>query len=112
MYALQSAVAAAPNLGDELIKLAFGGILAFLVAWFVAAPIAYGWDDLRRRRESDLAARNEFYRVYAKFFTTWKLWNTFKNRSSASIVTSTPEHVQWTLLVQAESAEAGFEGLH
>jgi hypothetical protein len=104
-------VASDSSLSNDLLKLVVGAILASALAWLLGAPIAYRWDDLKRQRESDLAARNEFYRLYGEFFTTWKLWNTYKGRSSKTAITSAPDHMQWSLLMQAEKAEGGFEAL-
>jgi hypothetical protein len=92
---------------DSLFKAAFGALIASALAWIIGTRITYYWDDLKRRRESDLAARNEFYRVYGEFFAAWKLWDTHKRFPSIDV----PEQVQWDLLCQAEEAEAGFEAL-
>ena len=60
----------ASKLTDDLIV---AGV-SLLLAASVGSLLAYIWDDLRRRREGDLAALETFYRTYGEFFATWKLW--------------------------------------
>jgi hypothetical protein len=95
------------SLTADLVKIVVGAAVASGLAWLVGNRVGYRWDEIKRRRESDLAARDEFYRVYGKFFATWKLWNTHKKYPSVGA----PDGVQWKLLEQAEEAEAGFEAL-
>jgi hypothetical protein len=95
------------SLTADLVKIVVGAAVASGLAWLVGNRVAYRWDEIKRRRESDLAARDEFYRVYGKFFATWKLWSTHKEYASAGA----PDGIQWKLLEQAEEAEAGFEAL-
>jgi hypothetical protein len=106
MYLIMAA-STSPNLVAEFWKAAFGVVIASIFAWLIGTQIAYYWDDIKRRREADLAARTEFYSVYGKFFSTWKLWDTHQSRSHIEV----PEQLQWELLTQAETAEAGFESL-
>jgi len=92
------------------------GLLVALGTALIGAALAYGigvrvtdrWDERKRRREADLAALAEFYRLYGDFFATWKLWNTHK-RFAQSV--ASPEHVQWSLLQRAADTEGGFEAL-
>jgi hypothetical protein len=82
------------------------------IFWPVAVAVVGGllsllWDWIKRRRESDIESREAFYTAYAEFFTTWKLWDAYKNHQCASA----PSDVQWRLLEKAEDAEASFEAL-
>jgi len=92
---------------DDLLRTAVGAVLASLLAWIVGTRVAYRWDDLRRRRESDLADRAEFYRLYGEFFAVWKLWDTHVTRPSLEV----PSGVQWELLTRGGHVEGGFEAL-
>jgi hypothetical protein len=98
---------AASGIGVDLLKAAFGVLLASILAWAIGTRIAYRWEDIKRHRESDLAACKEFYRVYGEFFATWKLWETYLRYPDIS----KPEDARWLLLGKASSAEAGFEAL-
>jgi hypothetical protein len=43
--------------------------------WFVTTRVSYHWDQIKRRREMDLASAEEFQRLYGEFFAVWKTWN-------------------------------------
>jgi len=90
----------------DLLKVLVGAIVASGLAWFVGNRIGYRWDEIRRRRESDLAARDQFCKVYGEFFAIWKLWDAHKRYGVGAAA-----HTQWILLERAEGAEGAFEGL-
>lgn len=85
----------------------FSAVVGSSLAWLIGNEISYRWDERRRRRETDFAALQTFYRAYGDFFATWKLWDAHK-RSSATVA---PADVQWRLLERAEEAEGAFETL-
>lgn len=68
---------------------------------------AYRWDDLKRRRESDLSDRVRFYRIYGEFFAVWKAWDTHLTRPGIHA----PSDAQWELLNRAAHVEGEFEAL-
>jgi hypothetical protein len=92
------------------------GLLVALGTALIGAALAYGigvqvterWDERKRRREADLAALAEFYRLYGDFFATWKLWNAHKRFAQT---VASPEHAQWSLMQRAADTEGGFEAL-
>lgn len=92
------------------------GLLVALGTALFGAALAYGigvqvterWDERKRRREADLAALADFYRLYGDFFATWKLWNAYKRFAQT---VASPEHAQWSLLRRAADTEGGFEAL-
>lgn len=43
--------------------------------WLVSARIADRWDEIKKRREMNLAAAAEFQHLYGEFFAVWKVWN-------------------------------------
>jgi hypothetical protein len=87
-------------------------LFAAVLAWLVGAQVTYIWDERRRRRESDLAALNDFYGAYGEFFTTWKLWDSHKQRRERGyVLDKPPPGFQWKMLEQAEEAESEFEAL-
>jgi hypothetical protein len=94
------------DLGADLLKVLFGAVVASALAWLVGTRIGYKWDEIKRRRESDRAALDEFYRVYGEFFSTWKLWNAHRRSGVPA-----PHDARWALLERAEIAESGFESL-
>jgi hypothetical protein len=87
-------------------------LFAAALAWLVGTRVAYLWDERKRRRESDLEALNGFYRAYGEFFTTWKLWDSHKQkRERKYVLADPPPGFQWKMLEQAEEAESEFEAL-
>jgi hypothetical protein len=98
----------AETLASTTLKIVIGALATVLFAGLIGQFLTYRWDELKRRRESDLAAREAFYRAYSQFFTTWKLWNSHKDRD---VKIEAPGDVQWLMLRQAEEAEGGFEAL-
>jgi hypothetical protein len=39
----------------------WAAVLTSVLAWFVGTQVAYRWDEVKRRRELDLAALNDLY---------------------------------------------------
>jgi hypothetical protein len=95
-------------LGRGLLIAAFTAVVGSLLAWLIGMRVSYGWDERKRRRESDLAARAAFYENYGEFFATWKLWDAAKVHARTALP---PNTVCWDLLERASKAEAGFEAL-
>jgi hypothetical protein len=104
---LVSSVIDAAAVAQGLLIALFSAVVGSILAWFIGNEISYRWDERRRRRESDFAAVQTFYRAYGDFFATWKLWDAHKRFSS----TVAPPEVQWRLLERAEEAEGAFETL-
>jgi hypothetical protein len=77
-------------------------------AWFVGNRLSYHWQELRKRRDLDLGAAEEFHRIYGEFFATWKLWNVVKRYSTTSHPSTDS---QWDLLERAAATEGAFEAL-
>lgn len=85
-----------------------------LLAWFIGSRVSYGWDEVKRQRESDLAALQSFYRCYGAFYASWKMWSVYLRNhghkdSSSRLPAADP--VAWEILQQVESAEGGFEAI-
>lgn len=77
-------------------------------AWLVGTQVAYRWDEVKRRRDLDLAAVNDFYRCYGNFLETWRVWNTHKRYAAPGVA---PHDVQWQCLVKASAVEGDLERL-
>jgi hypothetical protein len=97
----------------EVIKavLAFGVAAAsLLVGSSLGQRLTARWDDRKKRRELELAALSEFYRLYGDFFAVWKAWETYKPRPGRTFIR--PEAgTAWQLLERACAVEGGFESL-
>lgn len=87
----------------ELIKLA----MTFITAVVVGGGLTAYWAFRQKRRELELLELGRFYDHYGKFLSVLRMWNTFK--SYPSIIP--PENARWTLLTQANEAEAGIESI-
>ena len=88
-------------------------LTASTLAWFVGTRSSYGWDEVKRQRESDLAALKLFYDCYGKFFAAWKMWDVYVRTSGSERRTAFPveDDTAWSLLRDAEAAEGGFESI-
>jgi hypothetical protein len=82
-------------------------VLASALAWLVGTQVAFRWDDVKRRRELDLAALNDFYKCYGAFVRTWRIWNTHKRHSCHA----KSDEIKWNCLEQASSIESDLERL-
>ena len=49
--------------------------LTLFGGWIVTTRVSDHWDQIKRRREMDLASAEEFQRLYGEFFAVWKTWN-------------------------------------
>ena len=86
-------------------------VTAALLAWLVGTRVSYLWDEVKRQRESDLAALEAFYDAYGGFFAAWKSWAVFNAlpRREDSFPASDP--MAWEILSRAGKAESGFESI-
>jgi hypothetical protein len=73
------------------------------LTWFVGARFTTGWNVRQKRKESDLAAAQEFYRLYGEFFAIWQLWNYSVSHDNGKD--------RLALLQRASNAEGGIESL-
>ncbi|RSM53683.1 hypothetical protein DMB66_38410 [Actinoplanes sp. ATCC 53533] len=87
-------------------------VLTAVLAWFIGTRITYGWDEVKRQRESDLAALKSFYECYGKFFAAWKMWDVYLKAAPSGIrAFPATDPTAWALLRDAEAAEGGFESI-
>src|SRR3954463_10798929 len=79
---IQIGAAASDNstIWGNLLVAAFGALLAAGLLWGVGYRLTFVWEDRKRRRESDIAAVETFYRLYGEFFAAWKLWDSHKRK--------------------------------
>src|SRR4051812_4936981 len=82
--------------------------LTSVLAWLIGTRITYRWDEVKRRRELDLAAVASFYRYYGAFLKVWRIWNSHK---IGSAFCPAPADVQWQCLQSASEVEGDLEGL-
>ncbi len=50
-------------------------VLTLGLAWLVGHSLTARWDTVKKQTELDLAAMEQFYRIYGEFFAVWKLWD-------------------------------------
>src|SRR5215472_7594815 len=96
----------------EIVAALVSVVLASLLAWFVGTRVSYGWDEVKRQREYDLAAVQSFYRCYGAFFSAWKMWAVYlRNQPLEGNRGKFPgnDATAWNILKEAENAESGFE---
>lgn len=61
-------------IAEILIPLATA-VVTLAGGWFVTTRVADHWDQIKKRREMDLAAAADFQRLYGEFFSVWKDWD-------------------------------------
>ncbi|MGW5640115.1 hypothetical protein [Streptomyces sp. NPDC003832] len=76
--------------------------------WLVTTRVADRWEQVRKNREMDLAAAQDFQRLYGEFVAVWKTWNAL---TSGHTPVTTPQHVGWACLERATAAEGQIEAL-
>ena len=64
MVVIGSAASDNSTIWGDLLVAAFGALVAAGLLWGIGYQLTYVWEDRRRRRESDLAAMETFYRLY------------------------------------------------
>jgi hypothetical protein len=99
------------QLRPEFIKAVPNALLAATGAFLalgIGKWVAEYWALRQKRRELELAALNEFYRLYGEFFAVWKLWN--QQNGTPSALKGNPE-TSWKLLERVSGIEAGIEAL-
>lgn len=82
-------------------------ILTLLVGYLVGNRLTSMWAFRQKRRELDLLAASELYRLYGEFFAVWKLWNHLLGDSSCGA----GDDVRWALTQRAALVDGGFEAL-
>ncbi len=76
----------------------------------VAMVFTRRWQDAQARRDRDLAGVVDFYRAYAGFFATWKVWNAYQpDRHPDLKLNQLGDGQRFDLLQAASRAEAGIE---
>lgn len=83
-------------------------VVTLLGGWLVGMRITDHWDQVKKRRDLDLAALAEFYRVYGEFVAVWKAWAAAKDHRREIEV---PEDGPWKLLERAVAVEGSLEAL-
>ena len=80
-------------------------LLTLGAGWVVGQRLSFRWAIRQKKRESLLAATNQFHAAYGEFFVAWKLWNRL-DRDDPSYTER-----RWQLLQQAAHAEASTESI-
>jgi hypothetical protein len=104
------------DLKQEIIKSLLSLVVSVVtlgLGWFVGQRLSIYWAIRQKRRELELAAVSEFYKLYGEFFAVWKLWNELYPEGG-SIKQSKPFEegsLRWELLRRASNAEGALESL-
>lgn len=103
------------DLTQEIIKSLLSLVVSVVtlgLGWFIGQRLSIYWAIRQKRRELELAAVSEFYKLYGEFFAVWKLWNEFcKGSSSIKQSQSLGDSTRWELLQRASNAEGSLESL-
>jgi hypothetical protein len=76
--------------------------------WVVTTRVTDRWEQVKKNREMDLSAAQEFQRLYGEFVAIWKTWNSLTDGHTP---VTTPEHIGWGCLERAAAAEGQIEAL-
>lgn len=77
--------------------------------WLVTTRVTDYWDRVRKNRELNLAAANDFQRLYGEAVAIWKTWNGLNGYYTAAF--APPEDAKWTCLLRATAVEGQLESL-
>jgi hypothetical protein len=81
-----------------------------MAAWLIGTRISFGWDEVKRQRDSDMTALQLFYQSYGKFFAAWKMWAVYLRGTSPGQGGFPASDLKaWEILQAVEEAESGFE---
>lgn len=83
-------------------------LITLAAGWLISQRVTDRWEQMRKRRELDLAALDELYSCYGEFYAVWKLWNGYCNKQNP---TPGPPDATWNLLIRATAAEGKVEAL-
>ncbi|MFC3962174.1 hypothetical protein [Nocardia jiangsuensis] len=92
------------------ISVSLSTVLATLIGgWLVTTRVADYWDRVKKSRDSNLAAAENFQRLYGEFVAVWKIWNNLAAVERGG--TDLPQNARWDCLVRATAAEGAIEAL-
>jgi len=77
--------------------------------WLVTTRVADYWDRVKKNRELNLTAANDFQRLYGEAVAIWKTWNALNGHYAAAF--TPPEDAKWLCLLRATAAEGQLESL-
>ena len=77
--------------------------------WLVTTRITDHWDQIKKNREMNLTAANDFQRLYGEVVAIWKTWNALRGDYMAAF--TPPEQAKWDCLLRATAAEGEIESL-
>ncbi|MGW7409684.1 hypothetical protein ACWGI9_39335 [Streptomyces sp. NPDC054833] len=76
--------------------------------WLVTSRVTDRWEQVKKSREMDLTAAQDFQRLYGEFVAIWKTWTSLTDGHTP---VTTPEHVGWGCLERATAAEGQIDAL-
>lgn len=85
-----------------------GVLLTLTGGWLVTTRVTDRWDRVKKARELDLAAAQDFQRLYGEFFAVWKIWAAVNEGAHSA---ERPNGMAWALLERASVMEGGIEAL-
>jgi hypothetical protein len=100
------------DLQQELLNALLSIVVAVVTlsfGWLVGQRLTVYWAIRQKRRELELSAVNEFYKLYGEFFTVWKLWSYYLD--SIKFALTLPDATRWELLQRASAAEGALESV-
>lgn len=83
-------------------------IVSLVGGWAITNRVTDRWDRKKKQRELDLAAAQEFQRLYGEFVAIWKSWNSALRLAQPALPAD--EYV-WECLKRSAAAEGGLEAL-
>jgi hypothetical protein len=72
--------------------------------WLVTTRVTDRWEQVKKSRDMDLAARQDFQRLYGELVAIWKTWDSL---TGGHTPVTAPAHVGCGCLERAAAAEAG-----
>jgi hypothetical protein len=83
-------------------------IITLSLGWLVGQRLTIYWAIRQKRKELELLAVAEFYKLYGEFFAVWKLW---AYHVAPPDELTFPDSTRWSLLERACAAEGALESI-
>lgn len=78
--------------------------------WLITNRVTDHWDKIKKNREMNLAAAQEFQRLYGEVIAICKTWNALNSEYTAAFATP-GDTAKWDCLMRATAAEGEIESL-
>jgi hypothetical protein len=81
------------------------------LTWLVGTRILNYWEIRKKRKELDILASSEFYKLYGEFTSVWRLWKVHFDNFPENSSWDKAREYYWELLKRSSNVEGGMEAV-